>query len=252
MRVRIGQLVMVGVLAAANSMALAAADIETRPIQFAKGASSATVKGTIKGDQTIDYTVRARAGQTMSVKLDTRHGANYFNVLPPGSNDVSIFAGPTGGNEWSGVLPADGEYKLRVYLMRSAARRNESASYTLTVGVTGSAGAAAPSPLGQAPASDAKVKGTGYHATGPLPCAMGKAPMGSTQCEFGVIRGKPGNADVHIKPAGGLERVLSFRGNTVTSGNEKVKASKSGRGLWTIEVNDYEHYQVDDSVISGG
>jgi len=238
----------IGVFAAGFAYAVAAATIETRPIQFAKGASSATVKGTIKGDQTVDYTVRARAGQTMSVKLDTRNTANYFNVLPPGSNDVAIFVGSSGGNEWSGALPADGEYKLRVYLMRNAARRNESASYALTVGVNG---AAVPAALGQAPASDAKVPGTRYHATGPLPCAMGKAPMGSTQCEFGVVRGKPGNAEVHIKPAGGLERVLSFRGNTVTSGSEKVKATKAG-DLWTIEVNDYEHYQVSDSVISGG
>lgn len=239
-----------GVLAAGFACTVAAATIETRPIQFAKGASSATVKGTIKGDQTVDYTVRARAGQTMSVKLVTTRGANYFNVLPPGSDDVAIFVGSSGGNEWSGALPADGEYKLRVYLMRSAARRNESASYALTVGVTDGAGAA-PAALGQAPAGDAKVPGTRYHATGPLPCAMGNAPMGSTQCEFGVIRGKPGNAEVHIKPAGGLERVLSFRGNTVTSGSDKVKATKAG-DLWTIEVNDYEHYQVSDSVISGG
>ncbi len=238
-------------LAAGFACAVAVAAIETRPIQFARGASSATVKGTIQGDQAVDYTVRARAGQTMSVKLDTRHGANYFNVLPPGSNDVAIFVGSSGGNAWSGVLPADGEYKLRVYLMRSAARRNESASYTLTVGVTGNAGAAAPSPLGPARANDAKVPGTRYHATGPLPCAMGNAPMGSTPCEFGVVRGKPGNADVHIKPAGGQERVLSFRGSTVTSGNDKVKASKAG-DLWTIEVDDYEHYQVSESVISGG
>lgn len=95
------------------------------------------------------------------------------------------------------------------------------------------------------------MPGTRYHATGPLPCAMGNAPMGSTPCEFGVVRGKPGNAEVHIRPAGGLERVLSFRGNTVTSGSDKVKATKAG-DLWTIEVNDYEHYQVSDSVISGG
>lgn len=239
-----------GLLAAGFACAAAATPIETRPIQFAKGASSATVKGTIKGDQTVDYTLRARAGQIMSVKLATRHSANYFNVLPPGSDGVAIFVGSSGGNEWSGALPTDGEYTVRVYLMRSAARRNESASYTLTVGVTGGAAAAAPA-LGQAPSSDAKVKGTPYHATGPLPCAMGKAPMGSTQCEFGVIRGKPGNAEVHIKPAGGLERVLSFRGNTVTSGKDKVKASKSG-DLWTIEVNDYEHYQIPEAVISGG
>jgi hypothetical protein len=239
-----------GALAVGFACAIAATGIETRPIQFAKGASSATVQGTIKGDQTVDYTVRARAGQTMSVKLDTRHTANYFNVLPPGSNDVAIFVGSSGGNEWSGALPADGEYKLRVYLMRSAARRNESASYTLTVGVTGGTGTAA-SALGQAPASDAKVPGTRYHATGPLPCAMGNAPMGSTPCEFGVIRGKPGNAEVHIKPAGGLERVLTFMGNKVTSGTDKVKASMSG-DLWTIEVNDYEHYQIPEAVISGG
>jgi len=103
--------------------AVAADGIETRPIHFAKGASSATVKGTIKGDQTVDYTVRARAGQTMSVKLTTRHGANYFNVLPPGSDDVAIFVGSSGGSEWSGALQADGEYKLRVYLMRWARRR---------------------------------------------------------------------------------------------------------------------------------
>lgn len=240
-----------GVLASGFAWAVAATPIETRPIQFAKGASSATVQGTIQGDQTVDYTVRARAGQTMSVKMSTSRGANYFNVLPPGSNDVALFVGSSDGNEWSGVLPADGEYKLRVYLMRSAARRKESAAYTLTVGVTGSGGAAAPSPLGQARASDAKVPGTRYHATGPLPCALGNAPMGSTPCEFGVIRGGSGNAEVHIKPAGGLERVLSFRGNTVTSGSDKVKATKAG-DLWTIEVNDYEHYQVSDSVISGG
>jgi hypothetical protein len=240
---------MVCVLVAASSIALAADGIESRPLQFSKGASSATVKGSLKGDRTIDYKLRAKAGQTMSVTLKTSNGANYFNVLPPGSTGEAIFVGSTGGNEWTGALPADGEYTVRVYLMRSAARRNETANYTLTVGITGSA--AAPAALGAAPAGDAKVKGTPYHATGPLPCAMGNVPMGSSQCEFGVIRGKPGNAEVHIKPAGGLERVLSFRGNTVTSGNEKVKASKAG-DLWTIEVNDYEHYQVSESVISGG
>jgi hypothetical protein len=240
------------VLTVGFAFAAAGAPIERRTIQFAKGASSAMVKGTIKGDQTVDYTVRARARQTMSVQLVTRHGANYFNLLPPGGNDGAIFVGSTDGNEWSGALPADGEYKIRVYLMRSAARRNESATYTLTVGVTSSAGAAAVAPaLGQAQANDAKVPGTRYHATGPLPCAMGNAPMGSTSCEFGVVRGKPGNAEVHIKPAGGLERVLNFWGGTVTSGNEKVKATKAG-DLWTIEVNDYEHYQVSESVISGG
>jgi hypothetical protein len=227
--------------------------IQTKPVQFAKGKSSATIKGTIKGDQTIDYTLRAKAGQTMNVKLATKHGANYFNVLPPGSNDVAIFIGQNEGNEWTGALPADGEYKVRVYLMRSAARRNETANYTLTVGITGTAhatGTSRPADFGKAPASDARHPGTGYHATGPLPCRMGNdKPM---QCEFGVIRGKPGNAEVHITPPGGLKRVLLFMGDKVTSKpGEKVKAVKKQYD-WEVEVNDYEHYTIPEAVISGG
>ncbi len=230
------------------SVSVAQADaIETQPVQFAKGHSSATIRGTIKGDQTIDYTLRARAGQTMSVTLATKHGANYFNVLPPGSNDEALFVGSSGSNEWTGTLPADGEYKVRVYLMRSAARRNEVADYTLTVGITGAGKAA---DLGQAPVSDAKVKGSHYNATGPLPCRMGNdKPI---QCEFGVIRGKPGNAEVHITPPGGLKRVLTFMGDKVaTNPGEKIKAVKQGYD-WSVEVDDYEHYTIPEAVISGG
>jgi hypothetical protein len=250
MRVRIGQLLMVGVLVAASSSAVAADGIESRPLQFAKGTSSATVKGSLKGDKTIDYKLRAKAGQTMSVTLKTSNAANYFNVLPPGSTGEAIFIGSSSGNEWTGPLPADGEYTVRVYLMRSAARRNETADYTLTVGITGSA--AAPAASGPAPAGDAKVKGTPYHATGKVPCSMGSAPQGSAQCDFGVIRGKPGNAEVHLTPPGGFKRVLTFAGGTVTSdAGAKVKASKGG-DLWSVEVNDYEHYRIPEAVISGG
>jgi hypothetical protein len=230
-----------------SSPVVQADGIQTKAVQFAKGQSSATIKGTIKGDQTIDYTLRARAGQTMSVALATKHPANYFNVLPPGSNGEAIFIGSSGGNEWSGALPADGEYKVRVYLMRSAARRNEVANYTLTVGITG---AARPADFGKAPASDAKDKRTGYHATGPLPCRMGNDKP--VQCEFGVIRGKPGNAEVHITPPGGFKRVLTFMGdNVTTTPGQNLKAVKQG-DEWSVEVNDYEHYTIPEAVISGG
>jgi hypothetical protein len=224
-----------------------AEEIQTQNVQFAKGHSSATIKGKITGNQTIDYTLRAKAGQNMNVSLKTSNSANYFNVLPPGSTGEAIFIGSTSGNEWAGVLPADGEYKLRVYLMRSAARRNEVANYTLAVGITGTPKAAN---LGKAPASDAKVEGTPYHATGPLPCTMGNdAPV---QCEFGVIRGKPGNAEVHITPPGGLKRVLIFMdGKVTTNPGEKIKAVKQGYD-WLIEVNDYEHYTIPEAVVLGG
>jgi hypothetical protein len=235
----------------ANSLgAYAASAIEPRPVQFAKGASSATLKGSIKGDQTIDYKLSAKSGQTMSVKLKTSNLSNYFNVLPPDSKDVAIFVGSSGGSEWAGSLPTDGEYTVRVYLMRNAARRNEAANYTLTVGIAG--GGAHVSALGTAPASDAKVKGTPYHATGQVPCSMGDAPQGSAQCEFGVVRGKPGKAEVHVTPPGGFKRVLTFdAGKVGADADAKVKASKNG-DLWSVDVNDYEHYRIPEAVISGG
>lgn len=130
-----------------------AASIEARRVSFAPGTSSATVKGSIRGDEIVDYKLGAKAGQTMRVTLKTSNPSSYFNVLPPGSNDVAVFVGSSGGNEWTGSLTADGDYAVRVYLMRNAARRDERADYTLTVGITdGAASEGRP--------TDAKVPGT--------------------------------------------------------------------------------------------
>lgn len=248
MKVSVGYLAFACAFFVASPWGLAAGTIESRPVHFAKGASSATLEGALKGDQTIDYKLRARTGQTMTVRLKTDNTANYFNVLPPGSKDVALFVGSTGGNDWSGALATDGEYTIRLYLMRSAARRDETARYTLTVGITGNESAA----LGVAPAGDAKVKGTPYHATGKVSCSMGDAAPGSLQCEFGVIRGTPGNAEVHVTPPGGFKRVLTFAGGKVSAGGgAKAKAGRSGDN-WLVDVNDYEHYRIPDAVISGG
>jgi len=226
---------------------VATADIHTKPVHFKKGASSAEIKASIKGYETVDYVLGARAGQYMRVSMTTQHSATYFNILAPGENEVAMFNASTSQNQYEGELPASGDYKIRVYMMRSAARRNEVANYVLSVGITGSPKA---SDLGQAPANDAKVAGTHYHATGPLPCAMGNDKP--VQCEFGVIRGKPGNAEVHITPPGGLKRVLTFMGNTVTTNpGEKIKTVKQGDD-WIIEVNDYEHYTIPEAVVQGG
>ena len=223
----------------------AAQPIKARQVKFAKGASSATVKGSIKGEKIIDYKLRAKAGQTMSVTLKTSNGSNYFNVLPPGS-DAAIAIGANVGNTWSGTLSVDGEYTVRVYLMRNAARRKETANYTLSVGITGS--------------PDAKVGGTPYHATGKVPCSVGTDPKGSVQCSFGVIRSGPGHAEVHLASAGfdvtlhkDKLRVLKFAGDTVTSPDpkDKVKSEKQG-DTWSISVNEFYFYTIPEAVISGG
>lgn len=222
-----------------------AGEIRMVDVQFKAHETDATVKGSIKGRQIIDYRLRAKAGQQMRVSLSTGNLSNYFNVLPSGS-ETALFIGSTSGNNWTGTLPTDGDYTVRVYLMRSAARRNEKASYTLSIDISDGS-------LGDAPASDAKVPGTPYHATGKLPCSIGPDPKGSAQCEFGVIRGKPGNADVYVTPPGGGTRVLNFSGTAVTCADSTahLKATKSGDD-WFISINDFEFYEIPMAVIDGG
>lgn len=119
-------------LAAAAIPALAAD--RTERVQFARGASSKAIAGTVRGYDSVNYLVGARAGQVLSVDLRRRRGSAYFNVWAPGA-DEAIFIGLSEGNSFSGTLSAGGDYRVQVYLMRSAARRNESSAYTLTVGV---------------------------------------------------------------------------------------------------------------------
>lgn len=116
--------------------AIAQPPIRSQKVQFPNGTSSTALKGTLKGDLTVDYLVMANAGHTLSVTLKTSNKSNYFNVTPQGE-DAAIFIGSTSGNEYKGILPKSGEYTIRVYLMRNAARRNESANYTLTIALTG-------------------------------------------------------------------------------------------------------------------
>lgn len=219
-----------------------------QPLRFAKGATSATVAGTLRGDRTIDYVVEARAGQTMRVALRTRHTSTYFNVLPPGSAEEAIHVGSIDGNRWEGRLTRDGAYTVRVYMMRSAARRNERAPYTLTVAI---AAAAKPAPLGTAPAHDARVSGTGYHATGQVPCSLGRAAPRSAGCDFGVIRGTSGNADLHLTLPGGAKRTLYFRGAQVTADGGAAVTARHAADEWIVDVDGREHYWIADVAILG-
>ena len=216
-------------------------------VAFAAGASSATIKGQLKGDADVDYVVRAAAGQTISVALKGSNRSNYFNVLPPGSADVAMHVAQD-GQPYTGMLPADGDYKVRVYLMRSAARRNEASDYTLTISVTGA-------PL--APTSktkDAVLPGTPYHASGPVTCLP--MPYGDTkpqQCEAFVIRrGFDGTATVEIPSKGITRRILFVKGTPVASDSaEKMTVSRKG-DITVVTFESGEFYEIVDAMIFGG
>jgi len=233
--------------------ALAQGTIPKKPIQFAKGSSSATVKGTIKGDQTVDYTVNARAGQTLKVDFEPSNAAAYFNLIKPSETDVAFFIGSTEGNSFTGAIPESGDTRIRVYLMRSAARRNETATYTLTVAVTGKGATTAAAATG-----DAMVAGTGYNATGSVPCARGGQPMG--QCSYGVVRSdrKNGNGRIEVSWPDGGKRVVFYEMNTPTSfdqsqadANKKMTVSKSGPDLYEVRIGD-ERFEIPEAVMTGG
>lgn len=113
-----------------------AEDIRQEKVHFLPGASSATIEGRIKSNQTVDYVPSAREGQSMNASMATDNKASYFNILAPGESEVTMFNDSVGENQFEGVLPEAGDYKIRVYMMRSAARRDEVANYRLEMIVT--------------------------------------------------------------------------------------------------------------------
>ncbi|MDJ0658274.1 MAG: hypothetical protein QNJ42_02165 [Crocosphaera sp.] len=106
-------------------------DIRTVGIHFAPGATSAVVEDSITGYETVDYVLGARKGQYMNLSMATDNTANYFNILAPHEDAIAMFNSSMSENQYEGTLPETGEYKIRVYMMRSAARRNEKANYRL-------------------------------------------------------------------------------------------------------------------------
>jgi len=228
---------------------VAAADsgIRREKVQFAMGASSAAIKGQLKGDAMVDYVVRAAAGQTLSVQLQKTNAQNYFNVMPPGSTGSAMFVGDSGEN-YSGVLPADGDYVVRVYLMRPAARRGESSSYTLTVGASGKALA----PI--AASKDALVPGTSYHASARIKCvpAFETTPR---ECDAFVIRrGFDGTATVDIPGSPDKRSILFVKGKPVASNAQAMDALSFERNgdITIVKLGTSERYEIPDVLVTGG
>lgn len=106
-------------------------EIKKVRIQFDSGANSKTIESSISGRETVDYVLNAQEGQYMNISMATQHGATYFNVMEPGEAYVAIYNGSTSGNQFEGTAAKSGDYTIRVYMMRSAARRGETADYRL-------------------------------------------------------------------------------------------------------------------------
>ncbi|MFI2810662.1 MULTISPECIES: hypothetical protein [Microbulbifer] len=214
-------------------------------IQFKSGHSGATIEGTIKGRAYELYTVQASAGQRMTVEMQTDNAANYFNIFAPGKGpgDAARFIGSTHGNRFSQVLPSSGVYTIQAYLMPSAARRDETANFSLDISLTAGTPATPTTGDVQWPLE--------YDTAGKLTCAVGDAEF-SLACPFRVRRHRPEATIWTISPADpSVLRILYFRKNRFsTNGAAKVQWQRQGDN-WRVDIGEQESYLVPDAVIQG-
>ncbi len=121
-------LVVLSILAAGGALAQS-----QERVNFTSGNDNAAVEGSVTGNGYVDYVLGAAEGQQMAVSLIT-DGTAYFNILPPGSTGEAIYIGSTSGNDATGVvLPADGDYTIRVYLMGNDKDTGQTVPFTLSM-----------------------------------------------------------------------------------------------------------------------
>jgi hypothetical protein len=126
-----------GLLAGATALPFAGAAQaanSVRRVRFPRGTTGTILHGRVRGYDVVDYLVGVRAGQQMTVSLRSDNGQNYFNVSAPGGGDA-FFHGDAEGGDAQFTTQRSGDYVVRVYLMRAAARRGEAGNFTLEISI---------------------------------------------------------------------------------------------------------------------
>ena len=232
---------------AAPVAAVAPSSSRVETVQFAKGATTVAISGELKGDQYVDYRVRGGANQMLAVTLKASNLQNYFNILPPGSSGTAMFIGSTSGNQFKRILPTDGEFVVRVYLMRAAARRNEASNYTLNIALEGKALPPTSS------AKDAVIRGTSFHASANTTCAKPSNPQ-VRHCDVYVIRrGYDGTATTEVQwPDGSKRSILFVKLQPVTTDSRDPMTYTRNGEVTVVNVGKDERVDIPDVLLTGG
>ncbi len=104
---------------AAAMPALVGANIRQERVRFKSGTLGTRSQGHIARRDDIVSLLGAKAGQPMTLALHADNPQTHFNVLPTGSEEA-IFVGSISGDRCEGTLPASGDHRARVYLMRAS------------------------------------------------------------------------------------------------------------------------------------
>lgn len=216
-------------------------------VTFRDGKLDSTIRGRLKGRETVDYRVRAKAGQLLAVNLESSHSSCCFNLMAPGA-DTAMFIGSTSGDSCSALIQRDGAYTIRVYLMRSAARRGETAKYTLRVALLDTAASSSSVNMPSGP----PVR---FDATGCVRTSRSREDDRWTN--FWVQRDVPRkSATVWLAlpsaTAGTRVRVLRFAGGIFQSTDGSPVTVEREDDNWLVAVGKDELYIIPDALILGG
>lgn len=105
-------------------------------VRFAKGSSGTLIEGVVARDDRDVYTLGARRGQFLSVKIESKEGVAVFDVYLPGAKriDNAGISGELAGARESKSqvinLPSNGNYVIAV------GTKNGNAQYRLSISIT--------------------------------------------------------------------------------------------------------------------
>jgi len=111
--------------------AVVAADDPTQRVIFEAGKNSATLTGTVTGYRSLRYIVVGQAGQVLSTSFTPSKKSLYYNVMQ--GTHMLRDGTSEDAQDWAGILAADGNYVIDVYLKSSDARKNVEATFTLAI-----------------------------------------------------------------------------------------------------------------------
>jgi hypothetical protein len=124
-------------------------------VNFASGATSATLNGTSAYGYPFDYSFACGAGQTMTASLNVPASTAYLDVFG-GSTSEMLLSDSARANTWTAVLP-----QTQPYVVEVVPNNFQVVSYSLTVSCTGAVGSPSSSTTGSIvikPGSTAAVK----------------------------------------------------------------------------------------------
>lgn len=205
-----------------------------------------SVQGRITGRKFVDHVVQASAGQSLRVNLRANNRSTSFVLLPPSSVGGAMASGELSDNHFDAVLPDDGAYTVRVFLIRAAARRGETSAYDLSMRLNGQ-------PLVPVtPNQDALLPGTRFHATTTTACHPSYTQ--ARTCLDRVVRREPrGSATVELTwGPGESRRILFINGEPAHADtSQPMTFNPTDRG-WRVTFDRDETFDIPQELVHGG